>query len=87
MEEKIQYLLTEKQCVYMEVNLKNNDTYNIYMPNQDKGNTVAIDNGILQWTQESNDGCIYERYIKVDEISFVTGIYNCPQLIRSEDNA
>ena len=28
---KIEYLL-EKECNYIEINLKNNDTFSIYMP-------------------------------------------------------
>lgn len=84
--EKIEYLL-EKECNYIEINLKNNDTFSIYMPNQNDINTIELidDNTILHWTQLNKDGCVYENFIKVDEIAFVTGMYNCPQLIRSED--
>ena len=87
MKEKIEYLI-EKECTYIEISLKNNDSFSIYMPNQNKGDVIEFvsDDTVIHLTTSSKDGCIYENFIKMDEIAFVTGIYNCPQLIRSEDN-
>lgn len=82
---EIQTLLEKTEIVYLEVNLKNGDSFNIRQPNQNIGNDVeVIDDSIIKWVQVKDNGCTYENYIRVDDISMITGIYNCPSLL--EDN-
>jgi len=86
MQEKIETLL-EKNCRYIELNLKNEDCFSIYKPNQGEGNEIAIADGMIQWIQRSDDGCIYENYCHIDEIAYVTGIYDCPEAVEEEEDS
>lgn len=78
--------LLEQNCRYIEINLKNNDTLSIYMPNQNKGNEITFvdDDNIVCWLQTQEDGCVYKTFVEISEISYVTGVYDCPQLVGSE---
>lgn len=82
MREKIENLL-KKNCRYLEINVKNGDNYSIYKPNQKgSGNELEIlDDDFIKWTQYIDDGCTYENYFKIAEITFVTGLYNCPESV------
>ena len=82
MREKIENLL-KKNCRYLEINVKNGDSYSIYKPNQEgSGNEFEIlDDDFIKWTQYIDDGCTYENYFKIAEITFVTGLYNCPESV------
>ena len=86
MREKIENLL-KKNCRYLEINVKNGDNYSIYKPNQEgSGNEFEIlDDDFIKWTQYIDDGCTYENYFKIAEITFVTGLYNCPSLLEDEE--
>lgn len=79
--------LLKKQCTYIEINLKNSDSWSIRQPNQNSKNTIEIlDDDIIKWTQIYDDGCTYENYIDSKDISFITGIYNCPSLLEEDEN-
>lgn len=69
---------TEKECDVLEVTLKNGDSFDMGQVNKDESNQVLHEDDILIWKKIYEDGCVYERYIDASEISFVTGIYNCP---------
>ena len=82
MREKIETLL-EKKLRYLEINVKNGDTYTVYEPNKEgSGNTFEIlDEEYIKWVQHVDDGCTYENYFRISEIIFVTGLYNCPEAV------
>ena len=82
MKEKIEILL-EKDLRYLEINMKNGDSYSIYRPNkEDSGNTFEVlDDEFVKWVKHIDDGCTYENYFKISEMTFVTGLYNCPELV------
>ena len=85
MKEKIEALL-EEECDYLELYLKQNNNFTIRKPNQGGNNNLEfIDDGtILKWVQTNENGCTYKNFIKVSEITFVTGILDCPKLIEDE---
>ena len=77
MQEKIEYLL-EKECRTIHIVLKNGNIMNIITPNQND-NTVTIEDGYIKWVKNEIDGCIYEAFVPIDEISYIEGSYGCPQ--------
>ena len=87
MKEKIEFLLEKSQLRYIEINLKNGDSFSITKPNQSGSiNTIAFVNNVLQWVQVHNDGCTYENFIDIGEIAFVTGLYGCPESINIDND-
>lgn len=86
MKNKIQGLL-DKNLEDIEFTLKNGDSLGMRNPNSGKQHTIEIDDekNLIKWVQVFDDGCTYENYINIDDISFVTGIYNCPALLEDEE--
>lgn len=80
MKEKIEDLL-EKNLQYLELNLRNGDSFSINEPNKDVNMVSLLDNDIVFWKQTHADGCVYENYFRISEISFVVGVYDCPQVL------
>ena len=76
-----------KDITYIDLGLRNGDTYNIYQPNQNKGNDIEIlsDSDILKWTQIYDNGCTYENYVRNDDIVSLTIICNCPSLLEDDN--
>lgn len=86
MKDKIQVLL-DKDLEDIEFTLKNGDSLSMRNPNSGNQHTIEIEDekNLIKWVQVFDDGCTYENYINIDDISFVTGIYNCPALLEDEE--
>lgn len=74
--------LIEKKCNCIDVYLKSGGICNFWM-NETEINVQ--DNGLVSISY-LNDGCTYESYIPYDSISYVTGIYNCPELFKGKED-
>lgn len=83
MQEVVENLVDDtknKNYAYIDVILKNNDSFSIYRPNIDV-NTISVDGTIFKWTQIGrNDGCVYTHYIDIGEIAYIVGITDCPAI-------
>lgn len=83
---KIEEIL-EGNVTYIDISLVNDDFINIYKPNEEGGrNTITfVDTGV-KIVENAEDGCIYDTYVPFDNIVFVRGIYNCPEVIEEEES-
>ena len=74
--------LIEKECNCIDIYLKNGGICNLWMSESE---ITIQDDGLIS-VSHLTDGCTYESYIPYESISYVTGIYNCPELFKGEED-
>ena len=74
--------LSEKECNCIDIYLKSGGICNFWMNETE----INVQDGGIVSISYLKDGCTYESYIPYDSISYVTGIYNCPELFKGEED-
>ena len=81
MKNVIEDLLT-KNCRYIDIQFKNGGSINVYKPNQEDGNLFEfVNDTLLKNVIRDESGCVYEYYFEIDNISYISSTYDCPELV------